>query len=167
MQLNAIGHYIGNAYTQCTKSRSPDICDKALSNGKVGIDEHGNAHGSRQQFMQEPKPLCPKLHHHEADTGDVATWPVEAGDEAVADRIAAGCEDDRDRRGCGLGRNCRRGVGRSDHCHLTAYQIGCEVGQSIVLVLRPAILDRHILAFDVPGLECTPWSGQVGDLRIG
>src|SRR5262249_41562046 len=48
---------------------------------------------------------------------------------------------------------------RSDHCHLMAYQIGCEVGQSIVLVLRPAILDRHILAFDIAAfadasLEC-------------
>src|SRR5215470_13283296 len=40
---------------------------------------------------------------------------------------------------------------RSDHRHLTAYQIGCEVGQSVVLVLRPAILDRHILALDVAG----------------
>src|SRR6516225_857783 len=40
---------------------------------------------------------------------------------------------------------------RSDHRHLTAYQIGCEVGQSVGLVLRPAILDRHILAFDVAG----------------
>src|SRR5262245_48491936 len=40
---------------------------------------------------------------------------------------------------------------RSDHGHLTAYQIGCEVGQSVVLVLRPAILDRHVLALDVAG----------------
>src|SRR2546430_434674 len=40
---------------------------------------------------------------------------------------------------------------RGDHRHLTAYQIGCEVGQSVGLVLRPAILDRHILALDVAG----------------
>src|SRR5215469_13933464 len=40
---------------------------------------------------------------------------------------------------------------RSDHRHLTAYQIGCEVGQSVGLVLCPAILDRHILALDVAG----------------
>src|SRR6516162_7029778 len=40
---------------------------------------------------------------------------------------------------------------RSDHRHLMAYQIGCEVGQSVVLVLSPAILDRHILALDVAG----------------
>ena len=37
----------------------------------------------------------------------------------------------------------------SDHRDLTAYQIGCEVGQSVVLVLRPAILDRHALALYV------------------
>ena len=35
---------------------------------------------------------------------------------------------------------------RSDHRHLTAYQISCEVRQSVVLVLRPAILDHDILA---------------------
>jgi hypothetical protein len=40
---------------------------------------------------------------------------------------------------------------RSDHRHLTAYQIGCEVRQSVVLVLRPAILDHHILALDIAG----------------
>src|SRR6516165_6617318 len=38
---------------------------------------------------------------------------------------------------------------RSDHRHLTAYQIGCEVAQSVGLVLRPAILDCHILALNV------------------
>src|SRR5262245_17827688 len=40
---------------------------------------------------------------------------------------------------------------RSDHRHLPAYQIGCEVGQYVVLVLRPAILDHDILALDVAG----------------
>jgi len=33
--------------------------------------------------------LCPNLHGHEADTGDVATRTVEAGDETECDRIAA------------------------------------------------------------------------------
>src|SRR5213083_1904346 len=50
---------------------------------------------------------------------------------------------------------------RSDHRHLTAYQIGCEVGQSVVLVLRPAILDRHILALDVADFtNALPECGQ-------
>src|SRR6516165_2399975 len=40
---------------------------------------------------------------------------------------------------------------RSDHRHVTPYQISYEVGQPVGLVLRPAILDRHILALDVAG----------------
>jgi 3'-phosphoadenosine 5'-phosphosulfate sulfotransferase (PAPS reductase)/FAD synthetase len=51
---------------------------------------------------------------------------------------------------------------RSDHRHLTAYQISCEVGQSVVLILRPAILDRHILALDVTGFtNASPECGQI------
>src|SRR5262245_42963982 len=38
---------------------------------------------------------------------------------------------------------------RSDHCYLTPDQIGCEVWQSIGLGLRPAILDRHVLALGI------------------
>src|SRR5439155_19764641 len=96
--------------------------------------------------------------------------PVEAADEIVLHWVARGCEDDRYRCGCGLGRNCRQGVVRSDHRHLTAYQIGCEVGESIILVLRPAILDRHTLAFDVPGFadalpECGHKTCSVGRRR--
>src|SRR5262252_7495575 len=50
---------------------------------------------------------------------------------------------------------------RSDHRHLTAYPIGCEVGQSVVLVLRPAILNRYILALDVAGFtNALPECGQ-------
>ncbi len=51
---------------------------------------------------------------------------------------------------------------RSDHRHLTAYQIGCEVGQSVVLILRPAILDHNILALDVAGFaNALPECGQI------
>jgi|SRR5215467_2000096 len=51
---------------------------------------------------------------------------------------------------------------RSDHRHLTAYQIGCQVGQSVGLILRPAILDRHILALDVAGFTKALGSSEVG-----
>src|SRR5215510_343221 len=51
---------------------------------------------------------------------------------------------------------------RSDHRHLTAYQIGCEVGQYVVLVLRPAIFDHNILALDVAGFtKALPECGQI------
>src|SRR5262245_16615060 len=110
------------------QSRSPNVRDNALGRGPLGIGEHANARGFRPQLMQEPKLLCSKFRQDETDTGDVATGAVEAGDEAVPDRVAPGCEDDRYRRGCGFGHNCRLGVMRSDHCYLTAYQISCEVG---------------------------------------
>ena len=76
-----------------------------LSGGIVGIDQDGNAHGSRPQLMQQPKLLCPKLCRHKADTGDVAARPVEAVDEAELNRIASAYEDDRDRRSRRLGYN--------------------------------------------------------------
>src|SRR5215510_9618887 len=100
--------------------------------------------------MQQSKLLCPKLSNDKRDTGNVAARPVETGDEAELNRVAAACVDDRDRRSRRLGYDCRGGVS-SDHRHLTAYQIGCEVGQSVGLILRPAILDRHILALDEGG----------------
>src|SRR5262249_12406387 len=42
------------------------------------------------------------------------------------------------------------------------YRIGCEVGQSLDLVLRPAILDHDILALDVAGFtNPLPEGGQI------
>ena len=52
--------------------------------------------------MKQPKLLCPKRRVNEGDTGDVAARPVEAGDEAQLKRVAAACEDDRDRRSAAL-----------------------------------------------------------------
>ena len=49
--------------------------------GNLGLIEHGNARGSRQQLAQEPKLLCRQLGGDKGDTGDVAARPVEAGDE--------------------------------------------------------------------------------------
>ena len=72
------------------RGRSPNVRDKGFSEGIVGIDQHGNAHGSRLQLMQQPKLLCPKLRHNEGDAGDVAARPVETGDEAKLNRVAAG-----------------------------------------------------------------------------
>src|SRR6516225_8538834 len=115
----------------------------------MGIDQNGNADGSRQQLVQEPKLLRADRRRHEADTGYVATRTIEAGDETHLDGVAPADENDWDCRGRCLSRSCRRSVGRSDHCHLTAYQIGCKIGKLVVLVLRPAILNRHILALDV------------------
>src|SRR6516162_2357725 len=85
----------------------------------------------------------------------LATRPSLTGSPAVTKTIG-------DRRSRRLGYNCRGDVMRSDHRHLTAYQIGCEVGQSLDLVLRPAILDHDILALDVAGFtNPLPEGGQI------
>ena len=63
----------------------------------------------RQQLVQQLRAaLPPSSTFNEADSGDVAARPVEAGDEADPDRVAAEREDNRNRRGRGLGRE-RRG----------------------------------------------------------
>src|SRR5262249_41743196 len=87
------------------RGRSLNVRDNGCGGGMVGIDQHANAYGSRLQFMQQPKWFCPKLRRNEGDTGDVAARPVETGDEAELNRVAAGGEDDRDRCSRRLGYN--------------------------------------------------------------
>src|SRR5262249_28098076 len=131
------------------RSGSPGVFDKRVSNREVGIDQHGNARGARQQLVQEPTLLRRQGRNKKGHARDVAARPVAAADQAEFDGVTAAYEDDRDGRSRRLGRNCRGGIVCSDYCHPTAYQIGCEVRQLIVLVLAPAILDRHIPALDV------------------
>ena len=55
--------------------------------------------------------------------------PVETGDEAGLNRVKALVEDNWNGRGCGLGRECRRGAGdRDNHVHLPTNQIGARAG---------------------------------------
>jgi hypothetical protein len=68
------------------------------------------------------------------------------------DRIEGRREDDRNRRSCRLRRWGRRIGAYGNHRHLTTDQIGRERGQSIILTLCPAILDRHVLALDISRL---------------
>jgi hypothetical protein len=86
-----------------------------------------------------------------AKARDVAFRPGEAGDKAESDRIAAGHEDHRCRRGCRLSCQHRRSI-PDDRGHATADEIGHQHRQLILLIVRPAILDGEVLALDEPGL---------------
>src|SRR5262245_65244742 len=87
--------------------------------------------------MQEPEPLCGKLHAEIGNAGDVATGPVEACDEASLHRVAGGAKHDRDRRRCVLGYKCRRHAeGRGDEGDLAANEVGCQFRQAIDVVMR-------------------------------
>ena len=100
--------------------------------------------------MQEPQPLCHQLGREKIDARHIAARPGEARDKTKLDRVFGDGEDDRNRRGRRLGRECRRGAAeRDNHGDLTANQFGRQRRQPIELVLRPAIFDRYVLALDV------------------
>ena len=84
---------------------------------------------------------------------DVTARPIETGDKAEPDRIAAHFEDNRNGRGRCLCRERRRGTRREDQVHLALDQIGCQRGEPVVLILSEAIVDRDILRLYKTGLR--------------
>jgi hypothetical protein len=80
---------------------------------------------------------------------NVAARPVQAADEPKRHWVEPDLEDDRDSRGCRLGRECRGRAGRGNRGHLTADQLGRQCRQPTGFILRPAVLDRDILALDI------------------
>src|SRR5262249_49956068 len=70
--------------------------------------EKGDHGRPRHEFVQQLKPLRPQRERQPADAYDVTTWPIQAGDKTVLDRVAPCLEDDWDRRGC---RFCGEGGG--------------------------------------------------------
>ena len=129
----------------------------------VRVHERGNRRRLGHELPQQLQSLRPQHAAEKAHAGDVAARPVEAGDQALLDRVAAAPEDDRHRRGCGLGGE-RRIVVPDDHGHRPAEQIGHQGRQSISLIVRRAILDRDVLALDEARvLQALPERGH--DLR--
>ena len=64
----------------------------------------------------------------------------EAGDKTKPNRVFTDAEDDWDRRGCRLGRKRRSGTSvRYDHGDPSANQFGCQLRQSIDLILGQAV----------------------------
>ena len=115
-------------------------------------DEHGNASGCRHHLTQEFQPLGHHLSRENIDTCQVAARPGKASDKTKPDRVIADVEDDGDRRGCRLGRDRRTISNCCDHGDLAANQFGRQRGQPIELTLRPAVLDRYVLAFNIAGV---------------
>jgi len=82
----------------------------------------------------------------------VASGLIQAGDEAMPDRVARR-EDDRDRRSCRLDSVRRTGTSRRDNnADAALHQIGRQRWQSVVLALGRAVFDRDVLALEIAGL---------------
>ena len=85
--------------------------------------------------------------------GGVAAWPRQAGDEANADRIIGGVEQDRDGRGRSLGRERGGGCPRDNYRCMALHQLRRQRRQLIVLSLRVAGFDRQVAALDIAGFS--------------
>src|SRR5262249_55207228 len=118
---------------------------------------------------QEFQPLRRQLIAEKIDPRQIAALPIEAGDEAQPDRVFAGAEDDRDRRRCRLGCECRGGTsGRNHYRYLPANQFGRQRRQPLELPLSPAIFDRHVLALDIAAvLEALAECAHTVRKRVG
>ena len=134
----------------CTSLRSASVSGASgLTSTAIVVALGTSSRSSSSRF-------APSSAGEKAHAGDVAARPVEAGDEAAADRVAADREDDRNRCGCGLGRQRRSVPLRDDHGHLPANQFGRQRRQPIELTLRPAVFDRDVLALDDSRLPSGP-----------
>ena len=119
---------------------------------KLRVHQQGDESSIWNKFVQQPQAFSAQHGTEKADPCDVSARPVEACDEAGPDRVATEREDDRYRGGRRLGRQNRIAAsGRGDHRHLAGDQIGRKCRQSILLVFRIAVFDRHVTAFDIAG----------------
>jgi hypothetical protein len=121
--------------------------------GTRRVDEQRDAGGRRKKLVQEFEPLRSHLCIQRHYAREVAAWSAQAGDKSKFDRIARYVEDDRNRRGRRLGRECRGRATAGEHYgHLAAHQIGRQRGQSIILPIRPTVFDRDVVALDIADL---------------
>jgi hypothetical protein len=103
----------------------------------VGTRGHKNGNGRRggHQLAQQFQSLRAQPSGEKTHACDVPARPVEACDKAVPDRVAPGGEDDRHRRGHGLGRESRKNIS-DDHGDRSASEIGRQSRQLITVVVR-------------------------------
>jgi hypothetical protein len=108
----------------------------------LGIQQRSEDLAVRNELVQQAHPLRREQVREKRRTRNVGTWPTEAGDKSVLDRVAAETEHNRNGRSRLLGRERCDGCGGSNHGHLTLYEFGGECRQSVVFPIRPAIFDR-------------------------
>src|SRR5262249_23088749 len=72
----------------------------------------------------------------------------EGGDRTTSAGVGSDDESNRRRRGCGFACLCRRNAAPYDRGDLPVHEIGRQSQQPILLIIRPAILDGDVFAFD-------------------
>ena len=114
------------------------------------IDQKGDHARVWNQFAQNFESLWCERVVEQIDSGAVAAGPVDALDQPVLDRIAAGRKNNRNCYGCGL---CHLRSPGAASCHKHRYlplnQFGRKRGQTVILSVAKAEFDRQISTFDI------------------
>ena len=128
--------------------RGLHVVSLRLGRRGVRVHEHANCCRLGHELAQQLQSLRPQHAAEKAHARDVAARPVEAGDEAVPDRVAAAREDDRHRRGCGLGRQSAALLSATITATGRRIRSATRAGNRSVLTFRRAEFDRDVLALD-------------------
>src|SRR5262245_24688379 len=126
----------------------------------VGVEQRGNGRGWRSKVKQQAQPLRLQFGRKNIYSRDIPTWPIEAGNETVTNRVIRAREDDRySRGGCLCCSDRRVGPACHDHRHLPAHQVRRHRWQPFVMVFRPSKLDCEVATFDIARLVQPPAQG--------
>src|SRR5437868_15126713 len=82
-------------------------------------------------------------------TCDIAAWSIEACNQAKRHRVSARGKYDRNCVGRRLGSKRSLSTNHDDYGNLAADEIDRQRRKAIVLVLRAAIFDRHVVSLNI------------------
>ena len=123
----------------------------------VRVDEQGDYFGLRDQFGKQLEPFWGQRARHVAEASDAAPGPGETGNEASRYGVRDANEEYRDSRGCGFRRaHWRAATAGHDYVDLARDEVNSQRWKPILVVLRPPVLDRHVLSLDVAGFAQSP-----------
>ena len=120
------------------------MCGSILGIRHRWTRDNRNAHGARHQFAEQAKPLGIDVSVHGGDPGDVAARPIEAGDEALLNRVSAGLEDNGNRRSRRFGGKCRQRTARSNDGDLPPHQVGRQIRHPSEVIFRKAVFNCNV-----------------------
>src|SRR6266545_2751073 len=119
----------------------------------VRILEDGDPGDPGHSLFEQLQLFSNDLGGNARQPGDIAAGPREAGDEPTRNRIGNEREDDGDRPGRGFGGLRGWRSHRKDDVYLQADQLGRELRESLVLSLRPSVLNSDVPIFYVAKLS--------------
>ncbi len=133
------------------------VPNDALGIRVIRVYQQGYRRGSGNQFGYQIELFRDQLDGEEGEARKVTAGPGQTRDHAVRDRVAAGDENDRDRRGRVFRCQCRKvAAGCKDQVHPAGDKLCGERGQPIVMPLGPAVFDRQVLSVDVADFAQAP-----------